>query len=45
MPLTQNLLNFDDTVRYLEKSIPEFNNIRPYGALKGLTPEEVYDFH
>ena len=40
---TQNLINFDDTVRYLGKSIPEFNDIRPYGALKGLTPDEVYN--
>ncbi|MFH1376196.1 MAG: transposase [Candidatus Woesearchaeota archaeon] len=40
---TQNLINFADTVKYLEKSIPEFNDIRPYGALNGLTPDEVYN--
>ena len=39
---TQQLANLDETIKYLGISIPEFNDIRPYGALKGLTPDEVY---
>ena len=39
---TRDLLNFNATVEFLNKSVPEFNYIRPYNPLKGLTPAEAF---
>lgn len=36
----QDLPDFESTVRYLEKAIPEYNN-RPHSKLGGLSPQEV----
>lgn len=38
----KDLPDFNATVAHLERSIPDFNNLRPYAPLHGLTPEEVY---
>lgn len=40
---TRNLYDLADTIHYLKQVVPEFNNIRPYGVLKGLTPNEVFN--
>jgi len=37
---TKNLTNFHDTLRYLEKAVPEYS-YRPHASLFGLTPNEV----
>jgi len=39
---TRDLINFKAVVEHLRVSIPEFNNIRPYGPLFGLTPAEAF---
>jgi hypothetical protein len=39
---TRDLVNFNAVVEHLKVSIPEFNNIRPYGPLFGLTPAEAF---
>jgi len=39
----QNLPDFPATVRFLEKSIPVYNNERPHSALAGQTPLEVFN--
>jgi len=38
----KELLDFNATVEHLKKSIPDFNDNRPYAPLHGLTPAEVY---
>ena len=39
---TRDLIDFKAVVGHLKVSIPEFNNIRPYGPLFGLTPAEAF---
>ena len=39
---TQDLANYPAVIEHLRKSIPEFNFIRPYGPLQGLTPAEAF---
>ena len=39
---TKDLADFGSTVEHLKVSIPEFNEIRPYGPLFGLTPAEAF---
>ncbi len=34
-------MDFEATVRYLEKAIPEYNNL-PHSELGGLSPQEVF---
>lgn len=38
----QNLTDFNSTIKYLEKSIPVYNDERPHSALSGQTPLEVF---
>jgi putative transposase len=38
----QGLPDFESTVRYLEKNIPVYNDVRPHSALDGQTPLEAF---